>query len=343
MGGHIGIESELGQGSTFHFEARFKPGAEGPKQPLASLAGLAILVVDSNATNRRLGEEMLRQWSACPTCVASGPAALAELRRAALAKTPYPLVLLDAGMPQMDGFAVVEQIAREPWLGLPAILILTSGDRHGHAQRCRDLGLPAPLVKPIKPAQLHGTITAMLRNDPCHLAVAPAALPIICQEAKEESREKTRLHRVPRLTPGAARPLRILLAEDNLLNQRVALRLLEKEGHIVTIANHGGEVLKAIELQHFDVILMDVQMPEVDGFEATHQIRAREAGLITQTFIVAMTAHAMKGDRERCLAEGMDDYLSKPVRRSGLMRILQPLAARQCGKPDQPAEAPYGR
>jgi CheY-like chemotaxis protein len=286
---------------------------------------------------------MLRQWSACPTCVASGPEALDELRRAASANTPYSLVLLDAMMPEMDGFAVAEQIAREPGVGRPALLVHTSGDRHGHALRCRHLGLPAPLVKPIKPSQLYGMITATLRNDPYPLAAPPLDPPAIRPEAKEQSRDKIRLVRIARVSPVPARPLRILLAEDNALNQRVALRLLEKEGHVVTIANHGGEVLKAMESQHFDVILMDVQMPEVDGFEATHEIRAREAGSATQTFIVAMTAHAMKGDRERCLAEGMDDYLSKPVQRSDLVRILQPLAARQCGRSDQPAGAPNGR
>jgi CheY-like chemotaxis protein len=246
--------------------------------------------------------DTVRQWGAAPVWAESGREALAELRRAAAAKEPYRLVLLDGMMPGMDGFEVAAQIGRDRALAGLTVLMLTSADRTGDAARCRDLGLAAYLVKPVKPAELNRAISAAL-------AVAPVPV---------RSASDTPLPR-----GSGVRPLRVLLAEDNVVNQRVATRLLEADGHAVTVANHGGEALAALDRGTFDVVLMDVQMPEMDGFEATAGIRRREAEGARRTPIVAMTAHAMKGDRERCLAGGMDDYLSKPIQREELFRVLK--------------------
>jgi len=203
----------------------------------------------------------------------------------------------------MDGFTVAEQIAADSNLAGIAVMMLTSADGQGDAVRCRAIGLSAYLVKPVKPAELHRAILTVLPIKPpsVEIVLPPNAL----------------LAGIP-----DARPLKILLAEDNIVNQRVAVRLLEKFGHTITIANHGGEAVKAFDREHFDVILMDVQMPEVDGFEATRMIRDRDDVSGRRTPIVAMTAHAMKGDRERCLEGGMDEYISKPVQRTELLRVL---------------------
>jgi two-component system sensor histidine kinase/response regulator len=302
MGGRIWVESEPGRGSEFHFEAVFG-AARGSRARtndgfLSNLRGVPVLVVDDNATNRRVLEETLRLWEAKPTCVDSGAAALAELRRAAALGEPYPLVLLDAMMPEMDGFTVAEQIARGPELAGPAVLMLTSADGQGDAARCRRIGLAGYMVKPVKSSELHRAISAALSG-----------------EARSRS-----AHRFRPTTE--TRSLRILLAEDNAVNQRVAVRMLESSGHTVFVAGNGREAVSAAAREPFDVILMDVQMPEMDGFEATAAIRAHQYATGRRVPIVAMTAHAMKGDRERCLAAGMDDYLPKPVDREDLRRVL---------------------
>jgi two-component system sensor histidine kinase/response regulator len=314
MGGRIWVESEVGKGSAFHFEICFERATGSitrrAARPLAEMQDIAVLVVDDNSTNRRVLEETLRHWQARPTCVDSGPAALAELRRAAAAGAPYPLILLDAMMPDMDGFTVAEYIAREPNLAGAAVMMLTSADRQGDAARCRSIGLAAYLVKPVKMVELQRIIAWVLEQDGAGGNPVP-------------SKNGTKKHITPVDTsPVNTRSLRILLAEDNAVNQLVAVRLLKGFGHTVTVANHGGEALAAMEKEHFDLVFMDVQMPEMDGFEATRLIREKEAGTGRHTPIVAMTAHAMKGDRERCLAAGLDEYLSKPVQRDELLRML---------------------
>ena len=312
MGGCIWVESEPGQGSEFLFESCFElarvSGARPSVRPPTKLRGCHVLVVDDNATNRRVLAATLRLWDAKPTCVDSGIAALAELQRAAAAGEPYPLILLDAMMPDMDGFAVGEQIAREPLLAGAAIMMLTSADGQGDAARCRAIGLCAYLVKPVKATELLKAITVALGNELSPDGASPR---------KAMAGSGTPAYAAPQ------RQLDILLAEDNVVNQLVAVRLLEKCGHKTTVANHGGEALAALARRRFDLILMDVQMPEMDGLEATRQIRLNEAGTRHRTPIVAMTAHAMAGDRNRCLAGGMDDYLTKPMQREELFRVLK--------------------
>jgi signal transduction histidine kinase/DNA-binding response OmpR family regulator/HPt (histidine-containing phosphotransfer) domain-containing protein len=333
MGGKLWVESEPGQGSSFFFEivlekavgSRVAPSV----QPLVSLRGLSVLVVDDNPTNRRVLEEALRLWETRPTCVESGPEALLELRRAVAAGEPYPLILLDAMMPDMDGFAVAEQIGRESDLAGAAVMMLTSADRQGDAARCRSLGLAAYLVKPVRLVELQRTISLALGQEAAARAPAPGRGP-----KKDESKA------VP-----ATRSLKVLLAEDNPVNQRVAIRVLEGLKHTVILANNGREAVDAMGQGEFDLVLMDVQMPLMDGLEATRLIREREARTHRRTPMAAMTAHAMKGDRERCLAAGMDEYLSKPVQREELVRILnwacdQQVVARPAGTPPPAGDEP---
>jgi two-component system, sensor histidine kinase and response regulator len=306
MGGRIWAESVPGQGSTFLFEVRMARARGSIERAVVlpvDLKGLPVLIVDDNATNRRVLAETVRHWGARPTCSASGPEALDELRWAAGNGTPFTLVLLDGMMPEMDGFMVAERIGREKALAGATILMLTSADRQGDAARCRDLGVASYLVKPVKPAELNRAIAAAL-----HAPVAVA-------ERKTVAPPKN-------VNAPAGRPLRVLVAEDNAVNQHVVVSLLTKFGHDATVTGDGRQALVALAAERFDLVLMDVQMPDIDGFEATQAIRAGERDTGRRQPVVAMTAHAMKGDRERCLAAGMDDYVSKPVQRAELVRVL---------------------
>ncbi|HEV8000381.1 MAG TPA: response regulator [Planctomycetaceae bacterium] len=322
MGGQIGLESQPGCGSTFHFDAHFgrakTPAAEPGSASSAKLKGLRVLVVDDNATNRRVLSGILRMWQARPTAVDSGPAAVQELRRAAASGEPYPLLLTDAMMPEMDGFMLVEELRKEPNLAPRTIMMLTSADRQTDAARCRRLGMSAYLVKPVKADELQITILAALSGI---------------------TREKRAPALAPQNSAGAAAAaqacsrFRILLAEDNPVNQRVAMHILQKGEHSVVAVGNGREAVDALAREDFDVVLMDVQMPEMDGFEATDAIRTREQITGRHVPIVAMTAHAMQGDRERCLEAGMDDYLSKPVRAAQLLELIQKFAPKPATAP----------
>jgi two-component system, sensor histidine kinase and response regulator len=303
MGGRLWVESEVGRGSKFHFTASLRPSQGKPPAAagsVESLTALPVLIVDDNETNRLILREMLVNWRMRPTTVPDGPSALVELRRGRESATPYRVVLTDVHMPGMDGFQLAESIKTNAEFDGTLILMLTSGDGPGDVERCRNVGGSAHLIKPIKQSELFDAIVASLGGGE---EFRPAPQP-------------------PSAAPRTTRPLRILLAEDSTTNQRLAVGLLSKLGHATTVANNGQEAVAALEREAFDLVLMDMQMPEMDGYQATAVIRAKEAGKHRHTPIVAMTAHAMKGDREECLAAGMDAYIAKPIRLAELDKVI---------------------
>jgi PAS domain S-box-containing protein len=334
MGGGLWLEGSAAEnghatspGAVFHFRARFGL-QEGPAwRPVPAepgdLRGLPVLVVDDNAANRRILAETLRAWRLKPVAVDGGPAALTALRQAAQAGEPFALGLIDVRMPDMDGFRLVEHIQREPELaGLP-VLMLTSGGQPGDVARCRELGVASYLTKPVKQHELWKTIATALGTEVAEgEARAPAGRP----EAAADP---------------APRTLRILLAEDNPINQKVAVALLQKRGHAVTVAGDGAAALATLERQEFDLALLDVQMPVLDGLETAGRIRQRERQTGRHLPLIAMTAYAMKGDRERCLQAGMDDYIAKPVRAAELFAAIDALLP-GAGPAAAPAAGPGG-
>jgi two-component system, sensor histidine kinase and response regulator len=307
MGGRMWVESEPGTGSTFHFTATFAHREREPARP-ESLRGLRVLVVDDNATNRRILQEMLTSWGIEATLAESGAAALVELQRAAEDGRPFALVLLDGMMPRMDGYMLAERIRQQQYGRWIPLMMLSSAGRGADAERAARSGIARSLTKPVKQSVLLDAL----------LEALDLAIPETPTQKPAEEEEGT----------GRLRPLRILLAEDGVVNQKVAVSLLERRGHSVQVANNGREALAALERERFDLVLMDVQMPELDGFEATAAIRVQEREEGGHLPIVAMTAHAMKGDRERCLAAGMDDYLSKPIRADELYETVERVGTR---------------
>jgi PAS domain S-box-containing protein len=371
MGGRIWVESEAGKGSTFQFTARFGLSSKAPARPPAPrpvhLHGLRVLVVDDNATNRRIVEEMLGNWGFQAQAVDSGASALGVLRQALAAGEPVRLVLLDAHMPEMDGFALAEQIRQSPQLAGIALAMLTSAGHPEDVRRCRELNIDAYLMKPVKQSELLDAIVTALSRSLHDGQLEPAPPPTSACPAQEQGRRR----------------LRVLLAEDNVVNQKLACRLLEKQGHTVVVASNGQEALAHLGITPtrsvsegvtptrsvsegttptrsvsegtptrsvsegtegggritnpsygdseesstpptpaFDLVLMDVQMPDLDGFETTALIRQQEQGSGRHVPILAMTAHAMKGDRERCLAAGMDGYIAKPIQMHELFKAI---------------------
>jgi signal transduction histidine kinase/CheY-like chemotaxis protein len=303
LGGQLTLESEAGRGSTFRFTLPFELGRvrdEAKSCALGDLASLPVLVIDDNLTNRRVLEGMTRQWGMRPTSVGTGEEGLAALDEACTRGEPYRFVLLDVNMPGMDGFDVAESIRQRPELVDATILMLTSRDRMGDAMRCRQLGVTRYLVKPLTQQELSTALLSALGAVLAKIESLPAPVP--------DRRSAT--------------PLRILLAEDNRVNQALAAALLKRDGHHVTIVDNGIAAVAAAAGGGFDAILMDVQMPEMGGFEATGAIRAHESATGRRVRIIAMTAHAMPGDRDRCLEAGMDDYVSKPIRPGDLQRAI---------------------
>lgn len=296
MNGRIWLESEVGKGSVFHFTAEFGIAStahipEAAACP-ADLRNLPVLIVDDNAANRRILEIITRSWGMRPTTVENGNAALEAIQQAEGTESVFRLAIVDGCMPGMDGFELAGRIREIPGLSNTIIMMLTSAGQRGEGERCRKLGIAAYLLKPIRNTELQAAMLLALGRG--------EGIP---------NRDLVTRHN----TPVQCRKLRILLAEDNPINQMVGVKMLEKMGHQPTIARDGREALAAMETASYDVVFMDVQMPEIDGLTATRKIREREEGTGSHIPIIAMTAHAMKGDRERCLQAGMDDYLNKPV------------------------------
>ncbi len=317
MGGNMWVESEVGKGTTFNFTARFKksekPSEVRTNAPLEVLRGVKVLIVDDNQTNRRILEGMLKRWGMQATSVESGEDALLQLSSAQDNGAPYGLLLTDTHMPKMDGFDLIDQIRQRPELSVATIMMLSSAGHRGDAARCQALGVGAYLLKPIRQSELREAIARVLgtreQNDPILKTTGS-----LSQDAGEP-----------------AISLVVLVAEDNRVNQRLTTRLLEKRGHRVVLAANGCEALEELDRGTYDLVLMDMQMPEMDGFEATATLREKEkrkADGVHQS-VIALTAHAMKGDMERCQAAGVDGYLAKPIRTQELDAILEIYVARK--------------
>jgi two-component system sensor histidine kinase/response regulator len=310
MGGEIWLESEPGRGSTFHFTARFLPAKDPATVPVVAdgvdLEGVPVLVVDDNATNRRLLELILTGMRMRPTLAANAFEALAALRLAQESGKAFPLVLTDCQMPDADGFVLAETIKEDPAIAGATLVMLTSVGLPGDAARCRELGIAAYLPKPIKRSELRGAILVALGR----AAATGERQSLVTRHVLREVRQ----------------PGRILLVEDNKVNQLVARSLLEKRGHAVTVANNGRQALAILEqaaTPKFDCVLMDIQMPEMGGFECTAIIRDRERSTASHLQIIAMTAHAIQGYEARCLKAGMDRYLTKPFEPADFIELVE--------------------
>jgi two-component system, sensor histidine kinase and response regulator len=332
LGGQLWVESEVGHGSTFHFTVQLDvqkaPAAQLVPAGLATVRNLPVLVVDENATNGRILVEVLTQWGMRPTAVDSGKSALAILQQAMAEGVPFPIVLLDAHMPEIDGFTLAERIKATPELAGATIMMLAPGGQWRDATRCRTFGIVAHLTKPIMQPDLWEAIRTALGTP------APSAA------------------RTPMGTSNLLRAyrqcLKILVAEDNAVKRQLAVCMLEKQSHAVTAVDTGKAALAALAQQTYDLVLVDVQMPEMDGFKATAAIRAQERVHGGHIPIIAMAAHAMRGDQERCLAACMDCYVTKPIQTQELLdaieTVLTPAAEAIIQLPGAPqADVPYDR
>jgi two-component system sensor histidine kinase/response regulator len=316
MGGKLWVESESSPGTRFHFTALLGVAEAqamrvGTIAPPELLRGVKVLIVDDNRTNRGILEGMLKRWEMKTTSVEGGEEALRQLTVAREVGDPFGLILTDMHMPKMDGFGLVERIRQNPQLATATIMMLTSAGHRGDAARCQELGVAAYLLKPIRQSELREAMARALGAKE-----KEGVIPLITRFSLKDGRDSSAF-------------LNILLVEDNAVNQRLAARLLEKRGHRVMVAANGLEALTALEKNAFDLVFMDVQMPEMDGIEATAEIRKKEQLSGKHQAVIALTAHAMKGDEERCLNAGMDGYLSKPIRAPELDAILESYVTRR--------------
>jgi signal transduction histidine kinase/DNA-binding response OmpR family regulator len=316
MGGKLWVESESGPGTRFHFTAMLGVADSqairvGTIAPPEMLRGVKVLIVDDNRTNRGILEGMLKRWEMKSTSVEGGEEALRQLSIAREIGNPFGLILTDMHMPTMDGFGLVERIRQDPLLATATIMMLTSAGHRGDAARCQELGVAAYLLKPIRQSELREAMARALGAKELE-----GVIPLITRFSLQEGRDSSAF-------------LNVLLVEDNAVNQRLAARLLEKRGHRVMVAANGREALTALEKNAFDLVFMDIQMPEMDGIEATAAIRKKEQLSGKHQAVIALTAHAMKGDEERYLNGGMDGYLSKPIRPQELDAILESYATRR--------------
>jgi PAS domain S-box-containing protein len=316
MGGQMRVESEIGVGSTFHFSARFgvakRQNTGLPRADRAALRALPVLIVDDNQTNRTILEEMFCNWGMSPVAVEGGRQAMEVLQEAKKESRLFALAVLDGRMPELDGFTLAEWIKRDPQLAAMALILLSSSGQMGDGARCRQIGIAAYLMKPIQQSELMDAILAAVTG----------------RESAEPHALVTR-HTLREAQQGVS-GIRVLVAEDNAVNRQLIIRLLEKHGYVPGVVTNGREAIAALEKDAADLVLMDVQMPEMDGFEATAEIRRREEVTGAHVPIIAMTAHAMKGDRERCLAAGMDGYLTKPVQVNELLESLREQLGPKC-------------
>ncbi|MEP6913696.1 MAG: response regulator, partial [bacterium] len=311
MGGEIGIESATGAGSTFWFTCKFEKqlnGAKRTKEPAGNLSGVRVLIVDDNATNRKILNHQTSSWGMIGSEAESGARALELLRSAFVQGEPYDIAVMDLMMPLMDGFQLADAIKSDPTIAAVALVLLPSYGNLEHGERARQTGISAYLQKPVRQSQLYDCLTkVMSQTDSGRLTAARLITGHSMHESRVQQKVKT------------FSTARILIAEDNLVNQRVARGQLNNLGYHAEAVSNGRELLKTLEHTQVDIILMDCQMPEMDGFEATAEIRHRE-GTARHTIIIAMTANALEGDDQKCLAAGMDDYISKPVK-SEVLRL----------------------
>jgi two-component system sensor histidine kinase/response regulator len=320
MGGEIAIESEVGVGTTFRFGVQMGVQKNAPparEQNLEFLQGLPVLIVDDNETNRFILEEMVTGWGMQPTVVESVDEAIQAMERAQNGGKPLKLVLTDMYMPKRDGMHLIEWMRSRPEFAATSVLILSSGPTPEHHAKAKELNVASYLTKPVRQSSLYDAI-----------ATSMAALAPVEEFESTAATTPGEAGKNASAQDAAETGLNLLLTEDNPVNQLTATTMLTKLGHQVDVANNGLEALEKLAEKEYDIVFMDVQMPEMDGMAATAQIREDEKTSGRHVPIIAMTAHAMQGDREKCLDGGMDEYVSKPIRRKDLKAVMERVSER---------------